>query len=298
MTVPTVSAKCDWTTTEGIAAWLQGQLELEDYGAAFQVYRDGKPLDEGSAREAIVQTMAANMGRYQEALRRMAAKGENPDHYVAEVRYDPQGLVFVHNDFTIDLAGGLQVAGPRKTRRQKPPDKGRVTALEKKRQRIHETSSDDYLTHAYQCGYLLRNTSLDFLRSRKMQGTSVKMRIRNLTLDQLQQFTDAAGDRTLAALSTHEGTHVESDDGASYIYSGWIGFAREVIDFLNLEFLIDIDELKAQHRDVGGDTGFRTLESWGADSETVIGELVSRRPDIDAGSIRKRFDEGYSGSLV
>lgn len=298
-----MSAKHDWTTDDGIAAGLQQELKIVGYGTAFQIYRDRTLLDEEMARQAVIEAVTgpAMMPMYKETLQRMIGASDEPNYYDVDVQADADGLMFEHGDFkrVIDLAAGLRIAGPgrKKTKREKTVEE-RAKALERKRERIRDTGEEDYLTHANQCGYLLRNIRLGFLRSPKMQGTSVKMRINNLTLDQLQRFIDATGNPTLAALSTHEGTRPGSDDSGRYIYSGWIGFAMEVIDFLNLEMVIDVEGLKEEHRDVGGDTGGRTLEAWDADAETVIGQLTDRRPDIDAEAIREWFMEGYGGEFI
>lgn len=297
-----MSAKHNWATDDGIAAGLRQELKIRGYGTAFQIYRDRTLLDEEAARQAVIEAVTgpAVMPMYKETLQRMIDAGDEVNLYEPDVRADADGLVFEHGNFErpIDLAAGLRIAKPggKKTKRDKTVEE-RTKALERKRERIRKTGEEDYLTHTAQCGYLLRNTRLDFLRSPKMTGTSVKMKIYNLKLDQLQQFIDATGSPTLASLSTHEGTRPGSDDGGNYIHSGWIGFAREVIDFLNLEMVIDVDGLKAEHRDVGGDTGFRTLEAWGADAETVLGQLTDRRPDIDAEMIDAYFMEGYNGEL-
>lgn len=298
-----MSAKHDWTTDDGIAGGLQQELKIVGYGTAFQIYRDRTLLDEEAARQAVIEVVTgpAMMPMYKEMLQRMIGAGDEPNNYEADVQIDADGLVFEHGNLlkSIDLAdSGLRIVGPggKKTKRQRTVEE-RAKALERKRERIRDTGEEDYLTHANQCGYLLRNVRLGFLRSLKMQGTSVKMRINNLTLDQLQRFMDATGNPTLAALSTHEGTQPGSDDSGRYIYSGWIGFAMEVIDFLNLEMVIDVEGLKEEHRNVGGDTGGRALEEWDADAETVIGQLADRRPDIDAEMIRAYFMEGRNGEL-
>lgn len=297
-----MSAKHDWTTDGGIVAGLQDRLRIVGYGTAFQIYRGRALLDEDAARQAVIEAVVGPpvLPRYKDTLQRMMGADDNPDYYEVDMQAGPDGLVFEHGDFRgpIDLADGLQVSSPtgKATRRQRQIEE-RAEALGQKREKIRYTSEEDYLIHAAQCGYLFRNTLLDFLHSPKMQGTSVKMKIYNLRLDQLQRFIDATGSPTLAALSTHEGTRPGSDDDGKYTHSGWIGFALEVIDFLNLELVIDIDALKAQHRDVGGDTGFRTLEAWGAHADTVLGQLTDRRPDIDGDMIREFFMEGRNGTL-
>ena len=298
------AAKHDWTTTEGIVVGLQ-ELDLEGYGTAFQVYRDSMPIDGKAARQVIIKaiTVPAVMERYQNVLRRMIADEDSPDYYAAAVQVGPEGLLaFEHGDFktTIDLAdSGLQVAMPkqRKTRRRQQVEE-RAEALDRKREKIKETGEEDYMLHANQVGYLLRNVRLNFLHSKNMYTSSVKMRINNLTLDQLQSFIDATGSQTLAALSTHEGTRPVSADGETGIYSGWAGFAREVIDFLNLELVVDVDGIAAQYRTIIADTGFETLDRWDADTETVLGQLIDRRSDLDAETIREWFTEGYGGTIM
>jgi hypothetical protein len=293
------AAARDWSTAEGAADGLR-QLELEDYGAAFRLYRGQVPLGEEEARQAVVGMLDRGlMDRNLDAARRMLGAGDNPRDLAVLARPDGSGGLYLeHGDFkeTLDLgAAGLRLAEP-----AKPRSKERSKAIERKHLDTRGTSEGDYLLHAEQCGFLLRNARLDFLRSPRMQGTSVKMRIPNLTMDDLRQFTDAAGRRSLAGLSTHEGTDVDSE-GA--IHSGWIGFPLAVVDFLNLEGAIDVEDLKAQHHAAGylafpgGDTGFRPLSDWGVGPESVIGELAYRRPNIDADKIRERFMAGYGGEL-
>ena len=62
--------------------------------------------------------------------------------------------------------------------------------------------------------------------------------------------------------------------------------------------MIDVDALKEQHRDIGGDTGFRGLEKWGGGADAIIGQLIDRRPNIDADMIRYFFTEGLNGVLT
>jgi len=300
------AAKYDWTTDDAAAAWLQDQLELDGYGGAFQVHRDGEPLDEQAGRQAIVQAMVADlsmMGRYQEALRRMAGKGDNPRDLAATVEHGPEGLTFKHGDFRELIGGGLQISGPKKTRRREKKTEesaeesaeDRRVRLETKRQKIQDTPEKDYLDHANQCGYLLKNVTLNFLRSTRMRGTSVKTKIKDLVPDQLRGFTDADGEASLAALSTHEDTELEKSGRDPNIYSGWSGFARAVIDFLNID--MDVDSIAARHRESGGGPKYRPLNKWGVGRKAVVERLVSQRPDIDAEEIKKSFMKGYGGKL-
>lgn len=149
----------------------------------------------------------------------------------------------------------------------------------------------DYLDHANQCGYLLKNVTLNFLKSRRMSGTSVKTRIEDLVPHQLRGFTGADGDAPLAALSTHEDTRLEKSGHETRIYSGWVGFARAIIGFLNVD--VDVDAIAARHRESGGDPKYRSLGKWGVGRKAVIGQLTDRRPDIDADEIRRSFMKGY-----
>ena len=238
-----------------------------------------------------------------------ASKYHRASGLFASTEYDraaaesPEGLMFEHGDFEepIGVGDGLQ-DGPRKTRRrekkteEEEKTEDRAETLERKRQKTQGTPNKDYLDHANQCGYLLKNIRLDFLKSPEMRTTSVKMRIHNLTPDQLKRFTDAAGEKSLAALSTHEKTKTERDSRETKIYSPWTGFALAVIDFLDIA--VDVDGLAARHRDVGGDTGFLPLEKWGVSKKSVLEQLTNQRPDIDAEEIRKAFTKGYGGGLA
>ena len=154
----------------------------------------------------------------------------------------------------------------------------------------------DYLDHANQCGYLLRNVRLNFLKSRRMRTTSVKTRVLDLVPYQLREFTGANGEALLAALSTHEDTELERSNRDTKIYSGWVGFARAVIAFLNVD--IDVDVIAARHRDSGGDSTYRPLNKWGVGKKAVIKRLIDQRPDIGAEEIQKSFMKGFDGQLI
>jgi len=303
-----MASKHDWMTPDDIAAGLQDKLELRGYWTEFQVLRNGMPIDEESARQIIIGMVTSPpiIEKYQSSLQRMNGDADNREAIV-EATQTTGGLRFKHGsygqlltdfgEFNVISKGTLKDRLENRTKAEEKAEE-RATALDAKHRDIQSTSNDDYLIHANQTGYLLKNVRLDFLRSPKMQGTSVKMRIRDLTLDQLRRFVDAAGHETLASLSTHEGTQPGLDDYGQYIYSGWIGFATEVIDFLNLETVIDIGDIKSQHRDIGGDTGFRPLSEWGGTVEAAIDQLAERRPDIDVEDIRYWFMEGYGGELL
>lgn len=162
-------------------------------------------------------------------------------------------------------------------------------------EQIPDTDKKDYLDHANQAGYLLKNVTLNFLKSKRMHGTSVKTRIKDLVPHQLRGFTGANGDAPLAALSTHKDTKLEKSGRETKIYSGWVGFARAIIGFLDVD--VDVDAIAARHRESGGDSIYRPLNKWGVGKKAVIGQLVDQRPDIDAKEIRESFMKGYDGEL-
>jgi len=161
--------------------------------------------------------------------------------------------------------------------------------------RLSNTDTANYLDHANQCGYLLQNVRLNFLKSRRMRTTSVKTRILDLVPYQLRDFTGANGAATLASLSTHEDTKLEKSNRETKIYSGWSDFARAIIAFLNVD--VDVDSIAARHRDSGGDSIYRPLNKWGVSRKAVIEQLVSQRPDVDPDKIRKSFTRGFEGGL-
>lgn|GEM_PF-4657352 len=294
-------ARPDWATAEGIVAGLKDDLELNGYGSMFQLYRGDMPLPLEDARMAVIDAVAGD-AEYRKALRRMQAESPRMD-WQPFAENGPEGLMFEHGDFEsrIDLAGDIRVTGPasgrRRTKRQEQAEE-RARLLDQKRRDTEDTPEDDYLAHANQCGYLLRNARLYFLKSKRMRATSVKMKIYDLTMEQLRRFTDSAGRHSLAELSTHRDTRYGSDAAGSFIYSGWKAFSREVVGFLNLDDAIDVDALAAQYHDLIVDTGFLTLDRWGGDADAVAGRLIDRRPDIDADMIRSFFEEGLGGTLT
>lgn len=153
----------------------------------------------------------------------------------------------------------------------------------------------EYLDYANQCGYLLKNVTLNFLRSTRMHGVSVKTKIKDLVPYQLRDFTGADGGAPLASLSTHKDTKLEKSGRDTWIYSGFSGFALAIVDFLDAG--IDVEAIAAKHRESGGGPKYQPLDKWGVSRKAILERLVSQRPDIDAEAIRKSFMKGHDGKL-
>jgi len=289
------SAEHDWTTAENTAARLRDGLKLAGYGTAFHLLRDGMPIDEAAARAAIVDeiTTPPAVGGYQHRMRRDPGLRDQP----ASVEIDPAGgLVFEHGGFRrpVDL-GGLIVARPTETgqgrnRITKKAERKRSQRLQGKLDNTRGTKKADYLAHARCCGYLVRNTSMRFnSRGRDQWGTSVTTRIGGIAPGALRGFIDSAGKATLAAtiqLSDRAG-------GVVGVEAMHRGFAREVIDFLNLELEVDIDGIAEQHRG-RLDSGFQPIGHWCGGEEAVLRNLIRRRADLNPREIAKWFWRGYA----
>ena len=307
-------AKRDWTTTEGIAAGLRSELKLEGYGTEFQVWRDGVPVAEAAVRQAIVDEIAASsaMEKYQRVLQKMIADGI-ADSYEVYVEADPaEGLMFEHGDFRWPVSlgelevvvGAKNVERRRKRRTEKEVKKEeKALRLKDKLEDTQNTDETDYLVHANQCGYLVKNTSMRFYNAARGQwGISMMTRINSISLSKLQEFIDSTGSMTLSGVSTHADTslaevpraaHNEDSDGILAMHSD---FAKEIVDFLNLEFEVDIDGLKIQHKD--SDSGFQSIEHWGGDRASVLERLLERRRDMDPADITEAFELGYRSELL
>jgi hypothetical protein len=238
------------------------------------------------------------------------------------VEADPAGLVFEHGDpkqsgfrRRLELAGLEVVVGSEKIerrlkRRTKKEKEGgeRAERLRGKLGDTRSTTEAGYLAHAECCGYLVGNTALRFNNSGKGQwGTSVVTRIRGIALPALRGFVDSAGRATLSAVSTHAdrqlSEYADDDDGKAG-KAGKAGieamhreFANDIVDFLNLEFEVDVDGVARLYRPSGprggSDSGFQSIEDWGGDRETVLRKLKERRDDLDPEKIAAAFDRGY-----
>jgi len=291
-------------TPEGVAAKLWDVLELNGYGTAFQVFRDGVPVDEEAVRQAIIGEITAPpaMEKYQQKLQRL----HNPwRDWAAFVEADPAGrLMFEHgDDFRRPLGlGGLEVVfGPKKIEqrlnRRTKGEIGRGERAESLRKKLEDTQGADeesYLLHANQCGCLVRNTTMRFWKTGVGQrGTSTMTRIVGIALPELQEFIDSAGRATLSMISTHmdpDLVKTEAEDGVTAMHSD---FAKAIVDFLDLEGEVDIDGIKRQYGESESDSGFRSIEHWGGNRETVLGKLKERRGNLDPGKIAAAFDRGY-----
>jgi hypothetical protein len=237
----------------------------------------------------------------------------------AFVEADPAGgLAFEHGDHvqsgfrrSLELGGLEVVVGPeeieRRLKRRTKREKEGGEKAERLRGKLGDTRSTteaDYLAHAECCGYLVRNTALRFNSSGKGQwGTSVVTRIRGIALPALRGFVDSAGRATLSAVSTHADRQLSeyADDadagGKTGIEAMHREFANDIVDFLNLEFEVDVDGVARLYRPSGprrgSDSKFQSIGSWGGDRETVLRKLKERRDDLDPEKIAAAFDRGY-----
>jgi hypothetical protein len=289
-------------------------LELQGYGAAFQIFRDGVPLDEGAARRAIVDEVAAMEG-YRRSLQRMTREDLRDSSVFVEV-YPAGQLTFEHGDrWPLGLAGLEVVFGPekieRRLKRRTKKEIGmgeRAQELRRKLDDTQGTSEADYLAHAECCGYLVRNTAIRFnISGRGQWGTSVVTRVGGIALPALRGFVDSTGRATLSAISTHADRQLsEYADGAGGHKTGIEAmhreFAKDIVDFLNLESEVDIDGIARRFHKAAEtpgstaeqlDSGSQSIEHWGGDRGTVLGRLKERRADLNPGKITAAFDKGY-----
>lgn len=306
------AAARDWTTDEGIVAGLQDELKLKGYGTEFQVWRAGVPIDEEEARQAIVNEVTTSpvVDGYQRSIQKtMLEDREFFDDYVVTAEAEGTELIFEHGGFRhpvrlgeLELVVGQKALEKRRKNRTRTEEKAEDREL-KLREKLDDTLDVDegfYLIHANQCGYLVRNTTVRFNASAKDQyGTSTMTHIAGITLVDLHEFIDSAGNETLSMISTHmdpdlvKTTEPGKDSAKGGVTAMHSDFAKEIIDFLNLEYLVEIDDIKSSVLESKSDSKFQSIERWGADRETVLGRLIERRGKVDSAKIEEQFEEGY-----
>ena len=309
--ITAIAAKHDWTTVEGIATGLR-DLELEGYGTEFQIYRDGLPVDEEAARQAIIDEVTAPslVEKDQRILQKMTLEG-SVNSWTIYVEADPAGgLAFEHGDFRqplilgeFEIVTGAKKVEQRHNRRTKKQIKkeDRAQKLQEKLDDTQNTDETHYLVHANQCGYLVRNTAMRFYNTGRGQwGISMMTRINGIVLSKLQEFIDSTGNPTLSGVSTHVDTSLETDvageDSEGGVLAMHSDFAKEIVDFLNLEFEMDIDGIKSQYRE--SDSRFQPIEHWGGGRAAVLEKLLERRKDLDPADITEAFEMGYGSELL
>jgi len=287
---------------------LRDRLDLEGYGTAFQVFRDGVSLGEDEARQAIADEIATPpvAERYQQSLRRMM--DDDPSgwrNWSTFVEAEGDGLMFEHGDFRhpVRLDGLETVVGEKQVERRlknrpkkETAKEERAEMLRRKLEDTRDTDEADYLAHANQCGYLVRNTTIRFNRTGKGQwSTSVMTHIGGISLPTLRGFVDSTGRAALAEIDTHT-DQVSDGDSGDGIEAMHKGFARDIVDFLDLE--VDIDAIAGQHGEDKSDSGFRSIEHWGGSREEVLRRLLERRRDLDSDRITEWFELGYESELA
>ncbi len=137
---------------------------------------------------------------------------------------------------------------------------------------------------------------LYFVHTRKQWTASVKTSILDLTIEQLRLFSDATGSWSLATLKPH--AEITGDDNRKSILATTRDFAVAIVDFLNLEFIVDVDSILAEYAELVGDSNFQHLSEWGGTREIVLQRLIERKPDMDAETIAEYFNAGFNGELV
>ena len=314
-------AKRDWTTTESIAAGLRSELKLKGYGTEFQVWRDGVSIDAAAVRQAIISSITARpvMGEYQRSIQETILEDgeEFFDSYEVTVEAEPPELMFEHGGFRhpmnlgeLEVVVGAKNVERRRNRRTKKEieKEDKAQSLKEKLDATQDTDETDYLVHANQCGYLVKNTSIRFFAQIEGQlGCSTETKIQGIALPKLQEFIDSTGSPTLSEVSTHVDTSLvktkSSENGKGVrVQAVHSDFAKEIVDFINLEYEVDIDDIKRQHRQEKADSGFQSIEYWieqsGGDRASVLERLLERRRDMDPADITEAFELGYGSKLL
>lgn len=320
--IAAIAAERDWTTVEGVAVGLRDRLELRDYGIEFQIWRDDLPLNETAARRLIIDKVTTRpvSDAYLAGLQDMTRQGRE-DLVDGGVTAHTRGtrLMFEHGDFKYPVnfshsnpelevvIGQKDVA--RRLKRRTKTEVGREERSNRLQEKLDDTRNADragYLAHASQCGYLVRHTAMRFYnKARGQRGVSTMTSITGLALPKLQGFIDSTGRESLSEVSTHVDTSLEKVSGPGApegpaLVAMHADFAKEIVDFLNLEYEVDIDDLKRRH--MKDDSGFQSIGHWieqsGGGSGIVLEKLLDRRPDSAAADdITKAFEAGYAGKL-
>lgn len=301
-----VAAPPDLSTPQKVLQFIQANVDLEGYGSQYVLFRDNIMLPPQDAKNAIGEILQ-NSGVLNEVYSTVSAMvtgGDRPD-------YEPMAVTFNGNSLTFDyfkpyplrlppnmrIVVGKQMKGNRATEKAQQ----RQTQIKQKLDQIHNTPEEAYMMHANQCGFLLRNTQFRFFKTPKMaefmDTASMETIIRNLQLERLHEFLDAAGQNTLLQLQTHL-NEVPEGRGHSGIYSPFKGFAAAIIDFLNLEYSIDLPMLMGQFGKNIGDTKYQSIESFGGTRQAVLEQLKRRRGDLNPKDIEEYFNAGYAGELL
>ena len=305
----------DFSTIEGLKEYVQDSLELPGYGVDYRLYHGDQILDEAQARDILLQAVITSpeLQRYFNQVSKVFARQERPDWSTVSIEYSNGQLIFDHADIfqmpvKLDPTITVRSRGVASPQRQRVLDERQEQQREKLQSKLEATTQTDemtYMQHANQCGYLLKNTSFRVYHFSKMWGLGLMTHIRNTTIDQLHEMVDSAGRNSLAGISPF--TEIDPSESQMSVREGDImathrNFAREVVDFLNLEFIVDVDQILSEWNVASKgdiiDSGFRSLERWGADRSAVISRLQERRKDFNSQDIEEYFTAGYEGTLV
>ena len=304
----------DFTSLESLKSYLQNDMQIKNYDTSFSLFQDNQPIDLSQARLLILNAIISDPRFEQEyypIVLKLVDMNERPDRSSVHVDLDKDNdiLIFEHDDiirFPVHLGNQTKVrslsrrSGHSSTQRKFDLDKKqKEQKLQEKLQEIQSVDVMDYVTHANQCGYLTKHTRFDVLHTANMWASSVQTLVAGITIDRLQSFIDATGQPVLSKIESH----LNSSEGIQNTQNGvegwWKGFAIAIIDFINLEFIIDIDVLCDEYKNQIGHSGYRTIEEWGGTKEVVLKRLIERKPkNVSASDIEEYFMEGYGGTLT
>jgi hypothetical protein len=312
-----LAAKYDFSNPVETERFLKDNLVLEGYDTAFKIVQNTIPIDEQKAKELCLKAImtSPSFPQFQDKLAWMQSKLDEPYYYTPLVEFTGDNLVFEHDrvSFPLDLtAFGAKAVPPFKSTRGRNQHEKRLQENKKKLMQklddIQNTDDVTYLTHVNQCGYLAKNTKMRlwYLPESNMWGTSIMTFISGITLDDLRSFVDAAGKPTMANIDirSDEFRREKERSGETIkqtrngIEATHMGFASELMDFLNVELLVDPVGIASQVKSTGGDTQYQSIAEWGATPEVILKRLVERKPDLDPDDIKEYFMEGYNGTLV
>lgn len=278
--------------------FLTQRLKVRDYGV-FSLYRGTQLIPKSDVSTLIVDAVADLP-----AVKRVFDT-DDFDWMAVTAIYsaEAEDLIFdFGGEVEIPLSDtlqrqGIKVVGPRKVSRQAAARiSQRQTVLRNKLAAIPNTTEESYLLHVNQCGYLLKNTKLYFVHTQNQWSSSVKTSILDLPIEQLRLFVDATGFCSMLSVSPH--AEIVADAGRKSILATTREFAEAIVDFLNLEFVVDVGGILAEYAQIVGDSNFQLLEHWGGTREVVLQRLVDRRPASNATTVTEYFDAGYNGELV
>lgn len=306
----------DLITDADVINYGKSAIKLYNYPMDFQLVRNGQPLDEMQARDAIVNAIISMQPFGPKIKRRMQEDvldgldftltvQFNRQRMAPSITYTSEGMRKPAMEIPPQIvqqqlaSAGVTFTFPeqhrRNPRRIENPDA--AVSKEERLEEIRETQPAEYLKHAKQCGFLVNHTVIRIAPpTGKQQGrrkAQVEVYVEGgpfFTTETLRNLIDASGNRVFASMQGYIRELADRSQKRGIAGSS-MALAQAVLTFLGIDNQLSVDVNSFEIQSLTSERKIPLTKF----ANEVLRKLIGHRPDIPAAQIEGEFKKGQSG---